>query len=111
MQYLSFLHQVFHRTGYLLYRNLRVDTVLVQQVDVIGTQSFQGTFHRPTDMVGTAVECSGLFLLDTETEFCPYLHVLSERGDSLAYPLLTDVRPIDFRRIEKRSRLGRMPYG
>lgn len=68
---------------------------------MIGTRAFQRTFYRPADMVGTAVDSGRLFFLNTEPELGSDLHLIPERGESLANLLFAGIRAIDLRRIEK----------
>ena len=52
-------------------------------------------------MVGTAVDSGRLFFLNTEPELGSDLHLIPERGESLANLLFAGIRAIDLRRIEK----------
>ena len=41
MQHLALLNEVFDRTGDVFHRHLRVDAVLVEQINVVGAQALQ----------------------------------------------------------------------
>ena len=53
---LALLDQLPHRSHRLLDLDVRVDAVLVVEVDVIGAEPLQGAFHRAADMLCRAVE-------------------------------------------------------
>lgn len=50
------LDQLLDRAGHLLDRDVAVDTVLVEQVDVVGTQPFQRLVDGAADRFGPAVQ-------------------------------------------------------
>ena len=52
------LDQLLHRAGDLLDRHLRVDPVLVEQVDRVGPQPLQRAFDAALDRLGTAVDAA-----------------------------------------------------
>ena len=55
--YLLLLDQITDRAGHLLNWHGRIDAVLIEQVDIVGTKPAQGAFHRLTDMLTPAVPC------------------------------------------------------
>src|SRR5258706_3696446 len=60
--YLSLLDQITYRTGHILHRHLWIDTVLIQQVNVIGLESLERAFDGLTDILRPA-RCFGAHLL------------------------------------------------
>ena len=98
---LCLLHQILDSSGHLFHRHFRIDTVLIQEVDMVSMQAFQRALHRPTNMIGTAIDSSRLFLLDTEAELRSYFHFVAKRSECFADPLFAGVRAINLRRIEK----------
>ena len=109
MQHFSLLHQFLHRTCHLLHRNIRVHPVLVKQVNVVGTQTPEGTFYRTPDMVGPAVQGRRTAFLHAKTEFGSYPDLVADRGESLPHPFLTGIRPVHFRRIKKSNPFVKSP--
>ena len=101
VQYLSLLHQILDRAGDLFHRHVRIDTVLVQEVDTVCTQPPERPFHRTADMVGSAVECGRLAFLHAEAELRTDFYLVTERGECFADPLFAGIRSILLRRIEK----------
>ena len=101
MQHFALLHQILDSSGHLFHRHFRIDTVLIQEVDMVSTQAFQRALHRPTNMIGTAIDSSRLFLLDTEAELRSDFHFVAKRSECFADPLFAGVRAINLRRIEK----------
>ena len=84
VQYLSLLHQILDRAGDLFHRHVRIDTVLVQEVDTVCTQPPERPFHRTADMVGSAVECGRLAFLHAEAELRTDFYLVTERGETSA---------------------------
>ena len=98
---LAFPDEVFHRSGHIFHRDLGVHPMLVEQVDVVGAQAPQGTFHGPPDVIGAAVEGRGLAFFDAKAEFGGNDDLVAHRGQGFADPFLTGVGTIDLGRIEK----------
>ena len=59
MQHLAFPNQFTHSFGHRFNRHIRVNPMLVIEVDVVRTQTTQRTFHRFTDCFGTAGQTDG----------------------------------------------------
>jgi hypothetical protein len=51
MPNLSLLNQIFDGSRYLLHRDLRIDTMLVEQIDVIDLETPQTAINRRSDMI------------------------------------------------------------
>lgn len=107
MQHFSFPHQFLHRTCHFFHGNVRIHPVLVKQVNMVGTQTSQGTFYRTPDMVGPAVQGRRAAFLHAKTEFGTYPDLVADRGESFTHPFLTGIRPIHFRRIKKVTPLSK----
>ena len=56
MQDLPFLDQLLDRAGDILDRHVRIDAVLVEQVDAIGLQALERCLDDLLDVLGPAVE-------------------------------------------------------
>src|SRR5688572_29337361 len=86
MKHLSLSHQVFDCTGDILDRNFRIDAMLIEQIDAVGTQSLEGTIDHSLDVVGLAVQTrkppTGL-LIDIPTELGSDRDLISKPLDSL----------------------------
>ena len=63
MKNFSFLYQVCHHARDLLGRDLRIDAVLIEEVDVICPQSLQRGIHRCTDHRRACIGDDGAFAL------------------------------------------------
>ena len=57
---LAGLHQVGHGADGVLDRHVRIDAVLIQQVDVVGAEALQGRLDDFLDVLGPAVGAGGL---------------------------------------------------
>ncbi len=53
---LAFGDQVAHGASHILDRHVRVDAVLVEQVDMVGAQALEAGFGDGTDILGAAVQ-------------------------------------------------------
>ena len=82
--------QVLHGTRDLLDRNLRVDPVLIEKIDVIGGESPQGGVDDLADVLGTAVETSLLSGagIKIKAELGGNHDLVAHRGERLAHQRL-----------------------
>ena len=60
---LAFPDQVLDRSRYLFYRHVRVDAMLIEEIDGVDLEPFQGGFGDFPDVFGPAVQAR-LFPLD-----------------------------------------------
>jgi len=55
---LTFLNQVLHRPGNVFDRHVRVNPMLIEEIDVIGLQSFERGFSYLLNMLRTAIRAA-----------------------------------------------------
>src|SRR5712692_7096620 len=69
--YLALLDQLPYRAGHLLDRHGRIDTVLIEEIDIVGPKPTQGALHRLTDMLRPASSFGAdlLSVLETKAKF------------------------------------------
>ena len=79
--------------------------MLVEQVNVVSTQTAQRAFHSTPDVVGAAVQSGRLSLFHAKAELCSYLYLIPERGDGFAHPLFAGMRPVHLSRSKERDTL------
>lgn len=87
---LAFGNQILNRTGHILDRHFRIDTMLVKQVDHICLQAFQRRFSHFTDMPGTAVQFRPFSVvtgIGDKAELGGYRHVVAEGAQALHTPV------------------------
>jgi hypothetical protein len=83
---------------------LRIDAVLVVQIDVIGAQPLQGTFDGDADVRRATVEDAGAGPgVRDEAELCGQHHALAAVLDGSADKFLVGVRTVDLRGVEVRD--------
>jgi len=96
--------QVLDGAGDLLDGNIRIDAVLVEQVDAIGAESAQRRVHDLPDVIGLAVEASlalaGL-RIDVHAEFGGDNDLIADRSECLANDLFVDERPVGLGGVEE----------
>lgn len=102
--------QVGHRARLLLGLHLRVDAVLVVEIDAVGAQAAERLLHRTADGRRTRVGNEGVRpcavgVVERQPEFRGEDDPVAEGAQRLAQQLLVVVRPVgravDLRRIEE----------
>jgi hypothetical protein len=101
VQHLAFADQVFHRTRHILDRHVRVDAVLVQQVDAVRAQAGQGGLDHLADVRRAAVGAGEMALADDETELRRDLHLVAPAFQRAAQQFLVREGTIHFGRVEQ----------
>ena len=96
-----------HGFGHFFDRSIRVNSVLIVQVDIIRPQSFEGAFQRVSDMARTAGERNGpivgvvLTVRKIKAELGSDDDILSVRLQGFSQQAFIAAGPVGFRRIEK----------
>src|SRR5258708_22159680 len=101
--YFSLLDQITYRTGHILHRHLWIDTVLIQQVNVIGLESLERAFDGLTDILRPA-RCFGadlLAVLETKAKFGGDDYLVAPALERPAEQLLVGEGTIALGRIEE----------
>ena len=86
--YLAFLDEVGDGTRNVLDRNGRVESVLVEEIDGLNAEVFQGLFTDTTDVFRAAVKASFDFLfvlIEHEAELGGDLNAVLKRRDRLSH--------------------------
>jgi hypothetical protein len=86
-------NQIGHRADHVLDRHLFVDAMLVEEIDVIGSQPAQGSFHRLADVLGPAVEARDRPVLDAEPELCGNHDLMAPALEGPSEELLVVIGP------------------
>src|SRR5205823_1602934 len=101
--HLALRNQFLDRSRHVFDRHVRVDTVLIIEIDDVGPEPFQRTLDALFDALGPAV----LHLLPAGITSDPELggdhHLCAHRGQGLAHELFVGVRTVDFGGIEERD--------
>ena len=96
MQHLALGDQVGDRPGGLLDRRVRVDAVLVVQVDVVGAETLQGALDGGLHVRGAAVDHTGAAAgVGDEAELGGDLHLVAAAVECLADDLLAEEGTVD----------------
>ena len=94
--------QLRQRTDCLLDRRTGIHPVLIEQVDVVGTESRKRALHREPHILGTAVETpAAIAPVQDRAELGRYDDLVTPAGNGLRKQFLVDVRPVDLCRIEE----------
>ena len=102
VQNLPLCDELFDRAGYILDGDFRIDAVLVIEVDAIGAEAHERLLNHSPDVLGPAVETTGL---NVETELRRDANAIAKRGECFPDELFACVRPVNFGGIEKRDAL------
>src|SRR5689334_125826 len=100
MPNLSGLHELLHGTRHVLDRHVRIDAVLVKQIDYIGAQALQSLVRDLTNALGPAI--GGLRRVTVaETELRRDHDVTAHGFQSLTDNFLVDEGPISLSRVKE----------
>jgi hypothetical protein len=100
---LPFGHQLGHGADRVLDGCVRVDPVLVVQVDVIRAQPTQRPFDRGTDVRGAAVEIAWSAAgMGDHSELCRHHYLVATALDGSPDEFLVGVRPVDLGGVDER---------
>lgn len=92
--------QVAHGAGHVLDRHVRVDTVLVEQVDMVGAQALETGFGHGADVLGAAVQ-AGIGARIPEAELGGDHQLVAVRRQGLAEQVFIGVRAVHFGGVEE----------
>ncbi len=103
MLHLALLDEVLHRTGDFFDGHVRVDAVLIEQVNDVGLEAFERRFSDFLNVRRPTVQ-SGLFAgirINFEAELCGDGHLVTKRRERFADELFVGERAVDFGGIEE----------
>jgi len=106
MQDLALRHEVLDRARNVFDRYRGIDSMLVEEIDAVGAEPLEHTFHDHFDVTGPAVEPwapHASVLIDVPAELrCDY-HLVSKRCYGLAEDSLRFMRAVRFGGVEERD--------
>src|ERR1700730_13549943 len=101
---LAFVYQILHRAGHVFDWHVGINTMLVEQIDNIGPESFERSFSDFFDVLWPAIETDLLtFGTKLETELGSDHHFLTERSKRFAHEFFIRERTVHFGSIEERD--------
>ena len=99
---LAFADQVLHRARDVLDRHVRIDAVLIEQIDAIGLQPLQRGLGDLPDVLGPAVQAGSADRWPNfEAELGGDHDLVAERRERLADQLLVGERAVDLGGVEE----------
>src|SRR5581483_5192282 len=103
MVHLAGLDELFHRAGDIFDRDVGVDAVLVEEVDVVGAESPEHGVDDLADVFGPAVEASPLAggRIDREPELRGDDHLVAHRGERFADKFFVDEGAVGLGGVEE----------
>jgi len=96
-------NQLLDRSCHVLDRHVRIDAVLIEEINVSGPQPLQASVRHMLDMLGLAIgpaTALASLKIDVEAELRGNHHFVADRLERLAHQLFVHERPIGFGRVE-----------
>ena len=94
--------QVLDRARHVLDRHVGIDTMLVQEIDAVGSEALERGIDHRLDVVGPAVETSSA-ALEVEAEFGSDADAVTDWRQRFPDEFLVRERPVDLGGIEERD--------
>src|SRR5271165_3204416 len=95
----AFANQVLHRPRYVFNRHVRINAVLIEQVNDIGSKTLKRSLGHLLDVLRPAIEVwKGS---EIESKFCGDHHLLAERSKRLAYEFFIGERAVNLGRVKE----------
>src|SRR5580658_712921 len=102
VQHFSCCDQLFHRAGYVFNWHVRIDPVLIIQIDAVGPEALQGSLNHSPDVLRPAVKNkAALFIV--EAKFGRDSNSVADRREGLSDELFVCVGTVEFGCIEERN--------
>src|ERR1019366_402770 len=102
---LAFLNQVLHRSSDVFDRHVRVDPMLIEQVDDINLESLERALGGLLDVLWPAVQTRRsrpiIAAAQVESEFGGDHHSVTEGSESFAHQLFVQERAVDLGSVEE----------
>ena len=95
---LSFLNQIFNRSCYVFDWNVRIDAMLIEEIDRFSLESLQRCLGNFLNMLRTAIRVPPIWtpLDEVETEFGRDHHLFSHGSERFADEFFVRERPVHF---------------
>src|SRR5262249_31609914 len=97
------LYELGHGADGFLDRHIRIDPVLVEEVDVADAEALERSVDRAPDVLGAAVDAArpGARRVDREAELGGHLELVPTTGDRAPDEPLVGVWPVDLGGVEE----------
>ena len=102
MPNLAFRNELANGTGDVFDRDLRIDAMLIEEIDVIGFQAFERCLGNGADVLRPAVEAIRR-LTAHKAEFCRDNNLIADRTECVAEEFLVREWTVGFGGIEERN--------
>ena len=103
--HLALLNQLFHRPGHVFDGHVRVNAMLIEQINRLDLEPLERGFDNLSDVLGLAVQAALLAAIAIESELGGDDHLPTERSEGFADEFLVGEGAIDFGGVEERDAL------
>ena len=107
---LALLNQLLHRSRHVFDRHVRVNPVLIEQIDGIDLEPLERALDGLLDVLRPAVQARRTLhtarieiRIEVEPEFGGDHHLLAERSEGFAHEFFVGERAVDFGGVEERD--------
>ena len=102
--HLTFPNQILHRAGHIFDRNVRIDTMLIEQIEHVCPESFQRSLSNFLNVLWSTVDADLLaFGTDLESELGGDHHSLTHWSQRFADELFVREWAVNFSGVEERD--------
>ena len=101
MQDFAFVEEFLHRARDFFNRHFRIDAMNVIQIDVIGAEPLQRTFHCFAQSLRTRIKSDAFAISNIPAAFRRELDAIAHGLESLADQFFIAIDRIHFRRVEE----------
>ena len=99
---LAFANQIADRARDVFDRHVRIDAMLIEQIDSVGLEPLQRCLGHVADVGGPAVEARLLAVLELEAELRGDDDLIANRSERLSDEFFVRERPVRFCGVEER---------
>src|SRR6185437_2467485 len=101
MPYLPLLDKILHRAGNIFHRHIRIDAMLIEQVDYAGFEALQSSVGDGSDPFRRTIQTLARYSI-FEAELRSNNDLVANRSERLANKFFICERAVSFRSIEER---------
>src|SRR5437867_4154848 len=99
---LTFLNQVLHRSSHVFDWHVRINAMLIEEIDGIGLESLEGRFGDLLHVLRPTIRAALLVTRERESELGRDHHLITHGSERLAKKFFVCERAVRFSSVEER---------